>query len=362
MAIVLDRNDHNKVVELGEVLLQSPRQVFLTGALDLFEDEFISQKTVEIRRETRQNRLAVDRNWDERNSNTVGGQTSALQLKIPHFPIDDAIKVGDIDGQVSVNSMQEFMGLAQVGEVRAKKMTQIMGDHDLTKEYARMQLISQGTVYAPEGTLRTSYGPTVNYYTEFNIVRPDIQITTFAGVGDPRAEIESCRRAVIAGARGAAGIPRVLALCGSDYFNALASNAFVTDAVKYQNFAGLSRPLLVGRPEENPFNLSTLFRTLDLWGVTFIDVGEAGYTDAETGTFVPFLSAKEARFIPQGLRGVFKTYYAPAQKFTTINKRAQAAYWFEYPGQKDEKIEIESEQNFLNALLYPGAVVRSWIA
>lgn len=361
MALVLNRKDNNTWVDLTDVLVDVPRQSFITSNLGIFEDYFSTVKTVEIRKDDTPTHLVIDRNWDERNSNIAGRDRQALQLSIPHFPLDDAITPNDIDATVQVNSMQEAMGLESVANVRLDKMTMLRAAHDLTKEAARMQLIVDGTVYAPNGTLRTSYGPTVNFYTEFGITRTEEQITTFAGVGDPRAQIEKIRKAVIAGARGAAGMGRVVAICGADYFDALITNAFVTDAIKYQQMPGLSREILVGRPDNNAFGLDMLYRTVTLWGVTFIDVSEAGYTD-KSGTFVPFIAAKEARFFPVGMRGIFKTYYAPAQKFGTINRRAQGSYWFEYANEKDSKIEIESEQNFLNALLYPGSVVRSWIA
>lgn len=361
MALVLNRKDSNQWVDLTDVLVDVPRQSFITDALGIFEDQFSPVKTVEIRRDLSKSHLIGDRNWDERNSNIAGRDRQALQLAIPHFPLDDAITPNDIDATVQVSSIQEAMGLESVANVRLDKMTQLRSAHDLTKEAARMQLIVDGTAYAPNGTLRTSYGPTVNFYTEFGITRTETEVTTFSGVGDPRAQIEAIRKSVVAGTRGAIGVPRVVALCGSAYFDALVANSFVTDAIKYQQMPGLSRELLVGRPDNNPFGLDALYRTVNVWGVTFVDAGEAGYTNL-AGTFVPFIGAKEARFLPVGLRGAFKTYYAPAQKFGTINRRAQGSYWFEYANEKDSKIEIESEQNFLNALLYPASVVRSWIA
>ena len=361
MALVLNRGNQNQWVDLTDILVDVPRQSLITDSLGIFEDNFSPVKTVEIRRTQGVSHLVVDRNWDERNSNIVGGAKQSLQLAIPHFPLDDAITPNDIDATVQVNSIQEAMGLETVANVRLDKMTNLRAAHDLTKEAARMELIVDGTAYAPNGTLRTSYGKTVNFYTEFGITRTETEITTFAGVGDPRSQIEGIRKAVVSGTRGAIGVPRVVALCGSAYFDALASNAFVNDAVKYQQMPGLSRELLVGRPDNNPFGLNGLYRTLDLWGVTFVDAGEAGYTNL-AGTFVPFIGAKEARFLPVGLRGAFKTYYAPCQKFSTINRAAQGSYWFEYANEKDSKIEIESEQNFLNALLFPASVVRSYIA
>lgn len=362
MALVLNRSNNNQWVDLTDVLTEVPRQNLIMSSLGIFEPYYSPVKQIEIRRTLTQNHLVVDRNWDERNSNIAGRDRQSLQLAIPHFPLDDAITPNDIDATVQANSIQEAMGLESVANVRLDKMTSLVSAHDLTMEAARWQLVVDGEVYAPNGTLRTSYGKTVNFYTEYGVTRTETEVTTFSGVGDPRAQIEGIRKKVIEGARGFAGVPRVVALCGSDYFDALITNAFVTDAIKYQQMPGLSREILVGRPDNNPFGLNSLYRTVELWGVTFIDAGQAGYETTYGGAFTPFIGAKEARYMPINIRGAYKTYFAPAQKFGTINRAAQGSYWFEYANEKDQKIEIETEQNFLNALLAPASVVRSFIA
>src|SRR5690554_4459382 len=97
MALVLNRGNQNQWVDLTDILVDVPRQSFITDALGIFEDHFSPVKTVEIRRDLHKSHLVVDRNWDERNSNIAGGAKQALQLAIPHFPLDDAITPNDID-------------------------------------------------------------------------------------------------------------------------------------------------------------------------------------------------------------------------------------------------------------------------
>ncbi len=361
MALVLNRDNNAQWIDRTDILTKIPANNFVLGNLGIFEDHYSSLKLIEIVRNNKNQGLLKDKNWDEKHQTVVSGDREYMQLKIPHFPASDAILPQDIDGVVAVNNMQEAMGLESVAAVRLEKMTTLIDSHGLTKEAARMQLITDGTVYAPNGTLRTSYGDTVNFYTEFGITRTEAAID-FLGTMDPRKDIEAQRKAVINGLNGTAsfGAVRVVALCGSDYFDALVANPYVIDAVKYQQF-NQSEPLLVGRPDEGAYGLSGIYRSITVFGVTFLDVGMAGYYTTG-GTLVPFMGAKEARFLPVGARGVFKTYYAPAQRFGTINRQAQGSYFFEYANEKDDIIEIYSEQNFLNAMLYPAAVTRSYIS
>jgi hypothetical protein len=357
MALVINRNNLNQWVDFTDVLAEVPKANYLLNDLGVFTPEYSSQKTIEIRQKVGNAHVLEDRNWDERNQTIAGGEVRSLQLKIPHFPLDDAITPNDVDGQVAVESLAAAMQLESVANVRASKMENLRAAHDLTMEVGRWQLLVDGEVYSPKGTLRTSYGPTVNFYTEFGISRTESQITTFAGTADPRAQLEAIRKAVLAGVRGVAGTARVVALCGTDYFNALLANGFVTNTLMSLDVP-LSRQLLLGNPEA--FGPNGIYRTVNIFGITFIDAGEAGYD--RNGTFVPFIEAKEARFMPVGIRGAFKTYFAPANRFSSINRRAQGSYWYEYANEKDDLIEIMTEQNFLNAMLYPKSVVRSWIA
>jgi len=361
MPLVINRDSASgdKVVDRTTELVDIPNNVGVMPALNLFQDVYSSQKRIEVVRTTKGNHIAVDRNWDERNSTIAGRERDSLLLKIPHFPLDDAITPNDIDGTVQVDSIAEALELETVANVRADKMIDLRLAHGLTLENARMQLITTGTVYAPTGTLRTSYGPTVNFYTEFGVTRTELPFD-FTGATDPRGPLEAARRASVAGIRnGQAGALRgFVALCSSTFFDALYTNAYVTDAVKYFQ-QPISVPLLTARPDAN-FG-DARFREVTLWGITFIDVGMGGYDAPGTGTFVPYIPEGDAYLMPLGVRDMFKTYYAPANKFATINRQAQGSYWFEYANEKDDIIEIMTEQNFLNACLYPQAIVRLYL-
>lgn len=352
MPLVINPNDRSKVVDRTDSLIQIPNTVGITNALGLFTPEFSTQKTVEITRVTRGSTLLEDRNWDERNQTIAGRSRDSLLLKIPHFPADDSITPNDIDGIVSAASMAEAAELESVANVRADKMFDLREAHGLTLEAARMQLITDGTVYAPNGTVAT------NYYTEFDITREEIGVDLSALV-DPRSEFADAKKAVRAGLTGgqAGTVRRFVVLASDSFFNALLMNPYVTDAMKYEGGAQ-SLDVLLGAPQA--LATDARFEYVNLFGITFINAGAAGYENA-AGTFVPFVPEGDAYMLPVGVRNMFKTYFAPANRFGTINKRAQGSYWFEYMNEKDDIIEIMTEQNFLNALLAPGAIVRLYL-
>ena len=354
MAIVLDRNNPGKVVDRTESLIVVPNTVGITNALGLFANDYRTQKTIEIVRSTRKSHILEDRNWDERNQTIAGREHDSLLLKIPHVPLDDSITPNDIDGIVQAGSLAEFAELETVASVRADKMIDMREAHSLTLEAARMQLITTGTAYAPRGTVVT------NYYTEFGVTREEIPVD-FAAATDPRATVNDAKKAVRNGLRdGQAGTVRAfVALCSDSFYMALQQNAFVTDAFKYVDQQQGANILLGAGGAAVP-GLDARFEQMTVFGITWINAGAGGYENA-AGTFVPFIPEGDAYLLPVGVRDLFKTYYAPANRFGSINRRAQGSYWFEYLNEKDDIIEIMTEQNFLNAMLNPAAVVRLYL-
>lgn len=351
MAIVLHRQNLGKVVDRTDSLIVIPNTVGITNALGLFEDVYSTQKTIEITRSTRKSHLLEDRNWDERNQTIAGREQDSLLLKIPHFPLDDAITPNDVDGIVKAGSLAEFAELETVASVRADKMIDVREAHALTKEAARMQLITTGTVYAPRATVVT------NFYTEFGVTRIEI-VTNLSSATDPRADFNNAKKAIRNALRdGQAGTVRsFVVLCSDSYYNAVQQNAYVTDAFKYVDQSQAAR-ILLGQGGMDVPGLDARFEMMSVFGMTFINAGAAGYENA-AGTFVPFIPEGDAYMMPVGIRNFLKTYYAPANRFGNINRRARGSYFFEYLNEKDDQIEIMTEQNFLNACLNPEAIVR----
>lgn len=354
MAIVLNRTADGKVVDRTDSLLVVPNTVGITNALGLFTDAPVTQKTIEITRTTRKNSILEDRNWDERNQTIAGREADSLLLKIPHFPADDSISPNDIDGVVRGGSLAETAELETVASVRAEKMIDLREAHGLTLEAARMQLITEGTVYAPNRTVVT------NYYTEFGITREEVGVT-LATAADPRTDVNDAKKAVRAGLTGgqAGTVRSFVALCSDSFYNSLIQNAYVTDALKYVD-QGQALNILLGNGGNAVAGLDARFESVTMFGITWINAGAAGYEDA-AGDFVPFVPEGDAYLLPVGVRNMFKTYYAPANRFSSVNRRASMSYWFEYLNEKDDIIEIMTEQNFLNAMLNPGAIVRLYL-
>jgi hypothetical protein len=351
----IDRLSQGKYVELTDILLELPRNISIIDQLGLFEEVFVTQKKIEIQRTQYSNQLIKDKNWEAKADTLVNKpKRGFIQLSIPNFELQDAIKPQDVDGVAQVSSIQEAALLETVMNVRLEKLANLNNAFDLTKDVANMQLLTKGTVYAPSGALATAYGDTIDYYQEMGVTRQTHDLK-LVGAADPRKSVADLVRAMREALRHANGgnYTNLLILCGTDLFDAVYMNPFVTEAIKY--FQQDLNKLLLKTPDQAP-GLNANFRTVSLWGVVFIDAGTGGYEDAD-GVFQPWIEANKGVALPTGVRGMFKRYYAPANTFSAVNKTAQGMYYFERLNDEDDLIQMKVGSNFMNGLLYPGAVM-----
>lgn len=361
MPLSYNPQDFNRVVDLSETINIVPNNWGLFNQLGIFDPERKSQKTVLVPRTVWNEGLIPDRNWDERNSASRGPVRSYLTASIPHFPLDDSITPNDVDGVIAWDNVFAGIQVESVAATRARKMQQMRMNHALTLEAARAQLITTGGVYAPGGTLQTSYGTTINWYNEFGVTRTELTMDLTNLAVDPLAEVEPIIAAVQDGIQSGTVVDGLIAVCSPSFFNALISHPFVVDTYKYfQQTQGTA--VLNGRLAANVYGLDARYRNFYYGGVLWIEY-RGSYTNRVTGTTTPYIPAGDAYVFPQvASEAVFKTYFAPANRFATVNTVAQEAYWFEYMNEKDDFIEIMSESNFMNAVLRPQALIRVSIA
>jgi len=360
MPLVINPNNPQKYVDLSETIQVIPNNWGLFQQLGMFNTERKTVKTVQVPREIWDEALIPDRNWDERNTGSRGPTRQYVQAAVPHFPLDDFISPNDVDGVVAFSDLFAGTQIETVAATRARKMYQIRTNHARTLEFARAQLITTGTVYAPSGTLATSYGSTINWYTEFGVTRTEIAMPLTDETISPLTLMEPIIAGVQDGLKSGVYVDRLIAVCSPSFFNALISHPYVTDAYKYYS-QPQGAAVLNGRLNASAFGLDARYRQFEFGGILWIEY-RGSFTDRNTGVTTPYIPAGDAYVFPMAPdAALFKTYYAPANRFDTVNQVAQEAYYWEYMGEKQDKIEIMTESNFLNAALRPQAIVRLYL-
>lgn len=340
MAIV-DPNNVGRVVDLSSEINIVPNQWGLYNSLGLFATENKTQKQVLIPRTTETEVVLKDKNWDERNNAIAKGERDMLSLVIPHFPVDESITPNDVDGAADWDSvLQGGNNVLSVEKVRMAKMERLRRAHALTLERSRAQLIKDGTVYAPNGTVTT------NYYSLFGVNRVSADMGLSSTVVNPMTAFTDVLGTATDAVSSGDVITNWVAICSPEFFGKLAGNPFVVES-----FSAFAQPQSAGVLNQrlSSGGLDARYRTLEYAGITFIEA--RGKIDGYN-----YVEAEDAYLLPLGTDS-FRTMFAPANRFASVNKPAQESYYFEYINERDDIIEIMSETNFLNTLLRPQTVV-----
>lgn len=304
------------------------------GNMGVFSEESVAEAVV-IFEEIQQNGgLIIDRKRGER-ANVSNGYVRKLHtFPVPHFPLDDAISPKDLSGKRAYGAQ----GPDTLDAVRARKMERIRRDHAWTLETARAQIITAGTVYSPGGTVSQDWN------AEFGVTRLSVDFVLGTSTTEILGKVEQGIAKIQDNLLGASMTGTVV-FCSPLFFSRLISHPTVKLA--YQYFSANPNPMRerLGGPTD-------LHRQFDYAGTTFIEM-----RDNYNGTFLfPDSTNGQAWMVPRG-SDVFKTFYAPCEKFGLVNTLGEQVYMFEYASVKGDKIEIETESNFVNALYRPAVVV-----
>lgn len=334
MPITRSFADGNKVVDWTEELLVLPNKHGTVQQLGLFQEEGVSTSVVQFEETTVGSAVLVDTVRGERG--TVGtDRTSKIRAwSIPHFNHSDAILPGDVAERRAYGSPDTEDSLAAA---RVRKMQDILRVHAFTKELARCKLITTGDVYAPNGTV------SLNYYTEFGVSRKEIDFDLDSSATMAISKGEEAIGYMEDNSAGAA-FSGVVGLASPEFFEKLVTHQSTIQAYAYYR-DGDQQPL------RNRLGLVGTQRVFVFGGVTYIEV-----RGSIAGTRL--IPANDCYFVPTG-SDIFKTFYAPAQKFSLIGTRGEPAYVFEKQID-DDLYKLDSETNFLNAISRPQMVIRGY--
>lgn len=331
--MAITRSGDYEILEFHDVAELVPRTDNALGQLGLFEEYFGVSTKVEIERiaDGYDVMQAKERGGDR---NYAGNEQSQLvDFRIPFFPLDKMTKPHEI---------QDFREYATADapakvETRVERnVARIMLSHDFLKRKI-MYTALKGDTYA-EGLAGTQYAK--NFATVWGVTA-DVVSTTydFTAGTNPALWVETnVRKHITAQAKDNATSYRVIALCGSGYFNSLANHPAVQGA--FDAYASDQEPLRNRLASGNGDTVGQIFKYK---GVTYIEdiSGEIGDADAY--------------FLPMGIQDMFQLHYAPADTIEDANEIAREAYiWLE---ETRRTAKIESETSVVAVNTRPELVV-----
>lgn len=273
-----------------------------------------------------------------RNQYGKDNQRSKKTFGIPHYNLDDVLTAKDIKNRVGYGREATP---DTVAEAMMRKLETIRRGWAQHMEIIRAQILKDGTVYAPNGTMST------NFYTEFGVTRKDIDMVFGTGTSDLKAKGEEGMAHIYDNCyTGTDPITGFVALCSPTFFAAYTSHATIKAA--YQYYASSQEPIRDRLSSNLPMGTRTFYHNGILW------VEYRG--KASDGTAL--ITAGEARLVPTGAFDMFRAYAAPSEKLSDVNTVGQEMYVYQYADPKDEGILIQTESNVLNVCVRPQSIVR----
>lgn len=336
-----------RVVDMSSTINLIPMTWGLVNQLNLFRNEYGTQKNFLIPTYKRgEDGLLVDRGYEEGRNVQLQGERGGILAKVPHFNVDDAIKPADLDGYLAPGTvLGAGMQLETVARLRAEKLQDLQRKHTITKEFARTNALVTGDVYAPNGTIKTAYGNTINMYNEWGITRETITLN-LAPTVDPLITVSELYGNMQDSAWEGDALDGFAVICSPELFNALIQHPYLKDVYRQANQYPQAQEMLVGRLGSGGFDRRQ--RVFDFGGVLFIE-----YRATLGGKLA--IPANQGVALPLG-KAVGFLQHAPAQRLDTINQVALDSYYFEYGDEKKGIIEMMSETNFAAVLERPDLV------
>lgn len=255
-------------------------------------------------------------------------------IAVPHFEVNDAVMAEEVQG---VRAWGEESAVETVMGKVAERGQEISQSFAATEEYAR--------IGAVKGVITYADGSTLNLFTEFGVSQvAEVNLDFDVNSGGALRKLiqDSVVRQM---AKQLQGVPfsGVLCLCGDTFFDDLIANDEVRAAYLQQQEASQLR--------EGYVSSGQIYGSFDFGGVRW-----ENYRGEVDGT--AFVDATKGHFIPLGVPGLFRTYYAPADYIETVNTLGQRLYAKLYEMPNGKGMHYDVQNNGLHICTRPNALIQ----
>lgn len=320
-----------KVADYTGVINEVPVQRNKVTSLGLFEPESLTVSTAII---------DVD-GYDIGVLGTHSRRSPAKRIKhqnakqfpiiVPHIALEDYVYPEDVEEKRMPGSTE----LDKLSRVRSKRLTKMSGDLDLTHEYFRLSAI--------KGKTKDGLGNTLfDAYTVLGKTQEAVTFDMKAATG-LKSKLLDVKRHIENENKTGGTIGQIICLCSPSWFDALISNAEIAEA--YGNQVGLANPL------RDDLRADFVFQN-----IVFMEY--AGSVVLENGSTETLIEDNVAYFLPRGVSGMFKEYYAPKTDMNYVGTDGILKYAAEYSDPEGKWLKLTAESNALMINTRPEMVVK----
>lgn len=349
MAITRSLSNGMKVVDWTQEVNEMDNQYGMLNGMGLFSGEGVATESIVFDKNTQTNTLLpqVSRRGGE-HSKGKDRKVETFSLPLAYFNHQDYVTPQDVQGYRMPNTPD---GAEALGRVIATKLEDMRIYADQTKEYMKVEAI-KGISKTPDGAVLA------NMFTEFGIAeantdpnagpvtRIDFDLDNAASEIDDHISLMKRQIARNAKVGGAVGITQVLV--SPQFFDKLVKHPKIREAYLHYINDGAQR-------------LRDSLSSLEQWGVvdTFSHRGvmfisyDAEFNLPDGVTTVDAFKAGEGYTIANGVRGLYRGYFGPANTLSGANSVGAEMFAYQFRDPKDKFHEMEIEMAPLYIMTKP---------
>ena len=327
------------VVTMTDALQEVKYKPTFISKLGIFNSESIDTLDVAIEKQDDESLILVPSSPRGGPGSTMGSSRPNLRnLRVPHYQVDDAIMADRIQSARAFGEERAVMNLQNFIAKRAFKARQ---SFELTAEYQKLALITQGKLLDADGT--TLY----NYYTEMSEAQANEIDFDLDNASPAKGALRKvCESIIETIAESLDGIPYdgILVICGKAFWEDLMIHKEVYDL--YLNWSGATtlQRATIGH------GASGIWGEFEFAGIRFVRYrgGQNVSVPTDKGFIVPF-----------GVPELFKTVYAPADYIETVNTMGEELYAKQWEMPNGKGVNLEFQTNTLHYCTRPRVLLRA---
>lgn len=260
-----------------------------------------------------------------------------IDVRVPHFEINDAVMAEEVQGVRAFGSETEL-------ETVQGKVAEKSADH--SQSFAATTEFNQ--LGAIKGVVTYADGSELDLFQTFGLQAPAVinfNPTALKAAKDDGAFRKWCAGVIRSVTAELGGLPwsgKVRMLCGDDFFDYVLGLQEVRETFMGWNEAKILRE---GYIEPN----GKSYGAFEFGDIVFENYrGQVGEHK--------FVESDEGHAYPEGVPGLFRTYWAPADYEETVNTKGKRLYGKQYPMPNGKGRHFDVQMNELNICTRPRAL------
>lgn len=326
------------LVEMVAALEKMPYSPGMISRLGIFSSEGVNNKTIVI--EERDGVLSVLPYKERGDHPTTLDRNlgTARPIIIPHVPAESNIYPQQVVGVREFGTENEYV---DIESIRNRELAKHAAHFDVTEEWHRLCAV-RGILLQNDGTT-----PIQNIFTFFGVTAVaaiDFDLAA-ATTGAFHADINNIHRTMADELTIAPYSGRVIAVCGNTFYDELTQRPEVVGAITEQQ-ANNAR---AGTTAEESFLMANhVYQSF-----VYKDIMWMNYR-GNNNLINNWIAAGNAHFFPVGVPGLFRTWYAPSERYLdTVNTVGRPRFTRAYVEPDNTKVNIYSEMNDLQLCMQP---------